>query len=614
MKHRTLAAVLLGLAHLATAPPLAAAAPRPTAMKLFPYETVAFARIAHGREMYQRYQQTSFAAMLLDPDVAPFVEGVWGFAGDQFSDRASERVGLEWEDLSRLPTGEIAVGVVDRGQADLGVLVLADFDGEQADLDFFLEKLDERWTTEAMVVQQQEVEGDTLTIVRAGDDRSSSFGYLVKDTCLVGSNDETLLRQVLDRWAGRPVKVELPDEEAGATEVAASDGALTGERPLADHPEFQAIFRECSQQLEESPQVLMYVDPLMLLRRVTRGNTGANVVQATFPALGVDGILGVGGTLSFATENWDSVSHLHVLLGHPRSGVLTLLRFEAGDVTPPDYVPANVMGYSTAYVDAPGIYDRLRQLVDRFRYEGAFEASIDERISQRLGIDFQQVLINNLAGRVTLVTKYDEPARMQPEPRALAVTVVDPALAEEALQKIAEQFGERLEPQEHAGVPYVSLVPRRFRDRPAEERPFSPGFVILGDTLIASSSTSLIEAMIDAHQGSRPRLADAIEFKVIQSRVERLTRGQKLALFQYTSGREMIRQWYQISQDDATRDRLAGLENAPVAQDFLAVLEQNELPPFEVLAPYLKPTGGYLLDTDTGLHFMSFDLATGGGE
>lgn len=615
MKHRLVTIVLIVPTMLAMATPLWAQTERPTAMKLFPYETVAFARVAHGRELYQRYRQTGFGAMLQDPEVAPFVDGMWNMAGDQFTENASERVGFEWQDLEHVPTGEIAVGLVDRGQADLGLLVLADFDGQQADVDFLLEKLDERWAAEAMVVEQQDVEGDTLTIVRAGDDRSTSFGYLVKDACLVGSNDEVLLRHVLDRWAGRPVVVEVAEDEATDEQLtASSDEPLPGEQTLADNVEFQTVFRECSHQLEESPQVLLYADPLTLLRRMTRGNTGANVMQATFPALGIDGILAAGGTASFATENWDGVSHLHLLLGNPRSGVLTLLRFESGDVTPPDFVPANVYGYSTTYVDAPRIYDRLRQLVDRFRYEGAFEASIDQGISQRLGINFKEVLINNLAGRATLVTSFDEPTRMQTEQRALAVTVVDPTLAEEALKKVTEQFGERLELRDYAGTSYYALQSRRFRDRPEEERPFNPGFVILGDTLLASSSTSLIEQMIDAQQGSRPRLADSIEFKVIQSRVERLSRGQKLAMFYYDNAREVMRHWYEVSQDDTTRDRLASFENAPLAQYFLGVLEQNELPPFEKLEPYLTPTGGYLLDTNTGLHFMSFSFNATGGE
>lgn len=585
-------------------------------MRLFPYETLAFARVAHGRELYERFRTTGFGAMLDDPEVAPFVEGTWQFAGDQYSQSAAEQVGMEWDDLARVPKGEIAIGVIDRGEADMGVLVLADFDGEQADVDFFLEKFDERWAAEGMVVEKTDVEGDELIVVRSGDDRSSSFGYLVKETCLIGSNDETLLRHVLDRWAGRPPMIEPPTEEEVGNEdageedtAAATDEPLRGERTLAENADFQTILRECSTQLEESPQMLLYVDPITLIRRAFRGNTGASIALATFPALGLDGILGAGGTLTFATEKWDSVFHLHLLLDNPRSGVLTLLRFESGDITPPDYVPANVYGYSTTYMDAPGIYERLVQLVDRFRYEGAFEESIESGISERLGVDFKEVFINNLAGRATLVTSYDEPRRPQGEQRALVVTLVSPELAQQALEKLAEDNSERLEQHELGGVTYYTFVPRFLRDRPEEERPFSPSFAVLEGNLMASSSSSVMRSMIEAQQGTRPRLADSIEYKVIQSRVERLTRGQELAMFYYENVSEVLRHWHEVSQSDQARDGLAAAgERFSMATGFLDVLEQNELPSFDVMQQYLAPTGGYLLDTNTGLHFMAFDV------
>lgn len=579
---------------------------RPSAMRLFPYETLAFARVAHGRELYERFRSTGFGRMLDDPEVAPFIQDTWAFAGRQFDDNAAEDAGFIWEDLSHVPKGEIAIGVIDRGNANMGVLLLADFDGHQEDVDFFLQLLEDRWEREAMTVEKTDLDGETLTVVRRGDDRSSTFGYVVKQTCMVGSNDETLLRHVFDRWAGRTPQVE-PVEDAD-DEDAAETSEPSGTKTLADNHNFQTIFRECSTQLEEPPQILFYVDPITTLRRAFRGNFGAGVVLATFPALGLDGVLGVGGTATFATEEWDSLMHLHVLLDNPRSGVLTLLRFEKGDITPPDYVPANAYGYSTTHVDAPGIYERLVQLVDQFRYDGAFEESIENNISEELGIDFREVLINNLAGQATLVTGYDEPPRPLGEQRALCATLVDPELAVKALETIAEDK-DALEEREFGGVTYYLFTPRFARDRAEEDRIFTPCYAVLDDTLIATTSMSLLHQLIEAQQGTRPRLADSIEFKVIQSRVERLTRGRQLAMFYYENAAEAIRHWYEVSQSDDTRDRLSSwAENSDAAGGFLDVLEQNELPPFEVLQKYLAPTGGYLLDTDTGLHFMAFDF------
>ena len=146
---------------------------------------------------------------------------------------------------------------------------------------------------------------------------------------------------------------------------------------------------------------------------------------------------------------------------------------------------------------------------------------------------------------------------------------------------------------------------------PEDERPFSPCFAVLDDSLVLSQSTSVFRVMVETKQGTRPRLADAIGYKVIQSRVERLNRGRELASFYYENAAEVFRHWYEVSQSDRARDGLAGLaEQSSAAGGFLSVLEENELPPFEVMERYLTPTGGYLIDTSTGLHFMAFEVRT----
>ncbi|WP_145246300.1 hypothetical protein [Aeoliella mucimassa] len=579
-------------------------------MRLFPYETAAFFRIAHGRELYERWRQTGVGAMLNDPEVAPLVGGIWSLVGDQFNERNSEEAGFEWADLDRIPQGEVAIGLIDRGDDNLGILLLADFDGAQENVDFLVEVLDQRWADRAMVVEEQEIGGETVTIVRDGDDRSSSFGYLIKDCCLIGSNDEVLLGHVLDRWAGRTPTVELTEEDvAESDDDTLEPGPLPGERSFAENPQFQTILKECSTQLEEPPQIVAYIDPILVVRRTMRGNVGASITLATFPALGLDGILSLGGTSSFATENWDTLMHMHLLLDNPRAGVLTLLRFVDGDITPPDYVPAQACNYGTTYLDPVGIYDRVIQLYDHFRYDGAFLDEVESGATNAWGVDFREYFIDNLSGRVTLYSGFDEPNRIQGEQHAICLELIDPEVGQELLDAIRETAGEFWEDVEFGGVQYYSMAPPWMRNMPEENRPFTPAVGILDNTLIVTMSSNVLEQMIEAHQDSRPRLSDSIEYKVIQSRVERLTRGKQMVGFLYNNPAETFRHWFETSQSDGTRSFLGTIgENSPFASNMLGVLEANELPEFDKLEGYFAPTGGYLLDTNTGLHAMMFNM------
>ena len=608
MKPRYFLPVLIAFA-LTLVPQLAhAQEARPSAMKLYPYETVAFFRIAHGRELYERWRETSIGNMFKDPDIAPLVGGVWGVVGSAFNDNASQEAGFEWSDLSRIPQGEVAIGVIDRGETNVGILLLADYDGAQENVDFLLDLLETRWSERAMVVEEQEIAGHTVTIVRDGNNRSRSFGYLVKDSCLIASNDEVLLEHVIDRWEGRTPVAE-PTEETELTEDGETTAPLPGERSFAENPKLQTILKECSTQLEEPPQILGYIDPVQLVRRVGRGNSGVSLALATFPALGLDGVMAAGGTISFATEKWDSVVHSHLLLDNPRAGVLTLLRFKEGDITPPNYVPDNVNNYGTTYLDIPGIYDRAINLYDHFRYEGAFADEVSSEFLEEFDLNIRDVFIDNAAGRISLVTSFDDPYRMQTEQHALCVQFEDPVIVQEAIAKIFEKQSDNWEQREFGGVTYYTMVFRWARDMPDGMRPTPPAIGVLDNTLILSMSESVLQQMIETSQGMRNPLADSIEYKVIQSRIERMTRGQNVVAMLYNNPAAIFRHWYEASQADQTRDGLARFaENSPFADNMLRVLEENELPSFDKLERYFAPTGGYLLDTNTGLHVMMFNL------
>lgn len=191
-----------------------------------------------------------------------------------------------------------------------------------------------------------------------------------------------------------------------------------------------------------------------------------------------------------------------------------------------------------------------------------------------------------------------------------ALSVEDPEVTQKALDTILERFEERIEAKEFEGATYYAITPFN-AERPPEQRPFNPGFCLIDDTLIISMSTSVIEQMLAAHAGSAPRLADSEAYQEVQRRVERLTQGRELASFAYDNPTETFRHFYELAQDPQVQEFLGqARDGAPNAGGILDQLNPEALPPFEVIAQYLTPTGSYLLDTNTGLHFMMFNSRT----
>jgi len=63
----------------------AEAADRPSAMKLFPHDSLVFVRMVNAHEFAERFQQTSMARMIHDPQLKPFVDAMYGKAGDLYA-------------------------------------------------------------------------------------------------------------------------------------------------------------------------------------------------------------------------------------------------------------------------------------------------------------------------------------------------------------------------------------------------------------------------------------------------------------------------------------------------------------------------------------------------
>ena len=70
-----------------------------------------------------------------------------------------------------------------------------------------------------------------------------------------------------------------------------------------------------------------------------------------------------------------------------------------------------------------------------------------------------------------------------------------------------------------------------------------------------------------------------------------------------------MRFWYDLANAENTRKRLS--EQAEQNRFFGSLnqaLKDNPLPPFDVLAEYMAPGGGMLVNDDTGIHYTTFTL------
>ncbi len=567
---------------LLTATAFAQPTEHPTAMRLFPSETAFFVRTNDVRTLRERFLATQGGKLFQDPEVTPLIDNLYAEADRLYTENASEKVGVGLGDILRLAQGEVALGVVARPRQRPEIMLLVDCGEEFGVAEKLLAKLEESAAALDIKIAREQLTADEALVVRAANDQNRMVGLVRRGNVFLLSTNKDLLESALARWDGRPVPppTEPPTTPAGAKNPP-PQLFLTS---LAENERFAAIMQEVLAERREPPQLLGFIAPIELIRSVFAKNTGAAIALATLPALGLDGLHGIGAATWYATEEWDSLMRGHLLLENPRAGVLKVVRFEQGDYTPPTWVAADNETLMTTFINPPRMLDDICLIVDKFRHAGYFREAIQGNISKNIGIDFEQDFLNGLAGRIDIAAGYTDDPQMFRGGAVRGFSLVDPAAMQGTLDKLAAKFPNEMRSTSSGEVNYFRLGPDRSQEEPPEEnreewerrqaqrRRFSPAAGIVGDSLLVTETEALLENAIAAHQGTAPRLADSIGYKLIASRIERLAAGKQSAGAVYSDPSVGVKHWLSVadSEDSAQRSttnlicgRICGIFSKP---------------------------------------------------
>ena len=600
-----------------------ALADRPSAMKLFPEESLAFVRVANAHEFGERFQETAMGRMIKDPQLKPFVDHLYGKAGDIYAEKAQGKLGISWEDIKKLPQGEVAFAVVARESKPPAFLLLVDQGKEPSVADKLLDKALDFADKRGGEFSKEKIGDVEVTIVRDHDNQNKMFGVFERDNTIVVATDPNVLRGVLWHWdhpGETPTAITKAAGDSNETKSAPSGDAkdksakkadveFTPTRTLAENTRFATILHECRRKQDPPPHLVFFVDPIGLIRNLGRDNGGMRFALAMFPMLGLDGLSGMGGAITYATDEYDDLAQYHILLENPRAGIMQLPAFEPGDTAPEKFVPKATENYMAFHENLRATYDRIGTLVDRVASKGAVDKFMKEKISDKLGIDVPTQIIDNLKGRFTWMIGYDRPSSIHGHQHVFAAELKDEKAAEAALKTVIGRFPELFEERHFGNVTYYAILPRGLKNVQEDERPATPFVGLMDGYLFVGTSSQQFERCVAARDGTTERLIDSEDYARASTVIGKETAGTTPVMFQIGRFEETVRQWYELLQSPKTRDQINEHKGkSPFLAALAEALDQHQLPPFDVLAPYLAPGGGILYDTDTGYHGISFTL------
>jgi hypothetical protein len=342
---------------------------------------------------------------------------------------------------------------------------------------------------------------------------------------------------------------------------------------------------------------------------------GMTFAVASLPALGLDGLAGVGGSILFDTEQFNEMSHLHILLTNPRTGVFKAVAFQPGAKKPERWVPADVVQFMAFKWDFPTSLVAIEKLVDSLNGEGAFSRNL-QFITRNLDVDLQKQVVPSLEGGVTYINWIQKPATLESSQTLVALKLKDKAKDGENIQNIldgiAKKYPESISSQTSAGKSYYRvnmLGPRQFPEGMEPPPVPKPCFGIVDDYLMISNYPGIFEQVLAISADGSKSLANDLEYKLVVGKLDRLAAGAKPAMLTFDRPEESFRYMYDLV---TTKGSMAFYQQQfghfPVFKRVTSALEKQPLPPFSVIQKYLAPGGSLVIDDDTGIHMTGFTL------
>lgn len=606
---RLLSVATLGAVLSASLLPVAtsSAQERLTAPKLFPENTLAYVRVDDVSQLREDMSRSSIGKLGNDEQLKPILSEFYGSLV-RFTEQMQDAIGLNLDEVLSIPSGELAVALLpsDRNQVDVevegdgnnrrasaraqaAVAVLLDAGDEISSVNILLDRM-ETEASKRMVHEEKELDRLVLHRYQNPDRRREQFAYFIDDGVMVACTDADFIEQLAKKWLGQ----------------------LEDAKTLADNRKFTQIMSRSVGTAGERPQVTFYADPYAMIRQFTPRTTATSFTLAILPALGVDGVEAVGGSWIVAPPDFDSISHFHIQLENPRRGVLSLLKPKSGSTEPEEWVPDTVASYSTINWDFESTIRGVARIYDQFRGEDALQKEVFDRLSNLLDIDFKADVLDMIEGRVTIIQGFVRPVTINSGSNVYAIKCANiEYFKKRVMPKLIDKLEERTEVRtESFGKLRVNVV-RAGRELPEGSAIRQPElcFTTIDDYVVIADSRYMLRQVAECVSGTTGALVDALEYQLISDQIADQLQDQECSAISFARPEESLQLFYELARDPENKERLRGFsENNPFFKALLSALDKHELPPFSVISKYLAPGGGYLVDEDTGLHYMSFSL------
>jgi hypothetical protein len=605
-----------------------------TSEDLLPETTKGYLSIPNAVEFDKQWKKTQIGQLMNDPVMEPFSKDL----RRQFEDRLSslrDRLGLTLDDVKDVPSGELAVAIVQPSADESVTVLLMDVKGNLDKAEAMLRKASANFARRHGKKSEIEVGGIKalyFDIPIDPNDPNPGPGkaiYFLHNNLLGAGDSVQVMRDVIGRLASGDRKGSLGQlQEYTAVMARAKKDA----GPLAPIARWWI-------------QPLGYVEAMRVATPEQQRRKGRSM-SALMRNQGFEAVRGMGGYVNFLQGKHEVFHRTAIYAPQPFQKSMKMLSLPNGtEFTPQRWVPRDVAGYTTLYVDMLNAFDNFGPLFDEVVGEGK-ETGIWADVLQSLKddpngprIDLREELIKHLGNRISMVTDYQLPITPTSQRLIYAVEAVDEKLVAAAITKWMQGdpgtkrrefqghiIWEMVEPDEPE-IPKVNLeaipsvTPGRAKTKDTEEEPekeirllpHAAVTVAHGQLFIASHIDFLLKILPLVEP--RKMLARDIDYQVVTQNLDQL--GIKsAALRSFSRTDETFRPAYELTKQGKmpeSQTMLARMLNAFMnpgkkGSQRKQKLDGSKMPDFQVVRRYLGPAGVIMVSEPDGWFAKGFTL------
>ena len=607
----------------------------PATETLLPATTKGFLSVGSIDQFKEAWNKTQLGQLMNDPIMQPFVESFQEQMKQKWL-QTHRKLGLTWADLDGVPSGEVAIALIQPSEKTSAVAILADVTGHPQQTRELLDKMHKNLTAQKATLNQRNIQGVNVSVYdvpKYEDNPARQMIVFVKDdpatgTLLVASDDLKTIEGIV----GRTVQAKTDN--------------------LAGLAAFAAITKRCREGAGELvPHIRWFVEPFGYAEtmRVMNGTDTAQRKSTDMLKIlknqGFTAIEGVGGFVNFMVEQYEMLHRTYIYGPGNNNGERFKLAARmldlpnGGNFAPPEWVPRDVSTYGVLNINTSNAFENSKTLVNEVVGDEVFDDVLESIRTDENGprIDIRKELIAFLENRIIIIADNQLPITPKSERMVFAVPTNN-------AEKLAATIQKQMETDEDAhrrvinghvvwevideqtDLPMITIEnnpalgvaegDKNADEEPEEEKAMLPNSAVTvahGYLLVATHIDILAKVL--ATEGERGKLAGSSDYDRVMAEVGKLKLTEESAEM-FTRTDDAYRQVYELLRTGRmpeAESMFGKLLNSMLGEGKEGVLrtqriDGSKLPEYDAVRRYFGPAGMTVTTEEDGWFLTGFTL------